>query len=188
MNITRFWSILPRLALALMLAVPLATTAAAPQETFATPEAAVDALMSALKADTDAAMLAIFGEEHKNLIVQSDRAATSATRAKILAAMQTLRVLKEPSPNRRVLLIGDEAWPVPIPIVRAGDRWRFATEEGEDELINRRIGGNERNAIYVLNAYIDAQRAYAARDRDGDGVLQYAQKLASTAEIGRAHV
>ena len=69
---------------------------------------------------------------------------------------------------------------MPIPIVRAGDRWRFATEEGADEIVNRRIGGNERNAIYVLRAYLDAQRAYAARDRDGDGVLQYAQKLAST--------
>jgi len=181
MNITRFWSLLPRLALALMLTVPLATAAAAPQETFATPEAAVDALMAALKADTDAAMLAIFGEEHKDLIVSSDRAATSATRAKIHAAMQTMRVLKEPGPDRRVLVIGSEAWPVPIPIVRAGDRWRFATEEGADEIVNRRIGGNERNAIYVLQAYLDAQLAYAARDRDGDGVLQYAQKLASTA-------
>ena len=94
--------------------------------------------------------------------------------------MQTLRVLREPSPDRRVLVIGDEAWPMPIPIVRVGDRWRFATEEGADEIVNRRIGGNERNAIYVLRAYIDAQRAYATRDRDGDDVLQYAQKLAST--------
>jgi hypothetical protein len=135
--------------------------------------------MAALKADTDSAMLAIFGEEHKHLIVQSDRAATSATRARILAAMQTLRVLQAPSPDRRVLVIGDEAWPLPIPIVRTGDRWRFATEEGEDEIVNRRVGGNERNAIYVLRAYIDAQRAYAARDRDGDGVLQYAQKVTS---------
>ena len=178
MNITRLGSWLSRLALALMVAVPLAA-AAAPQETFATPEAAVDALMAALKADSDSAMVAIFGEEHKDLVIHSDRAAASATRAKILAAMQTLRVLKEPSPDRRVLLIGDAAWPVPIPIVHTGERWRFATEEGEDEIINRRIGGNERNAIYVLQAYLDAQRAYAARDRDGDGVLQYAQKLAS---------
>ncbi len=179
MNIIRLWSFLRRLALALIVAVPLAA-AAAPQETFATPEAAVDALMAALKADSDPAMVAIFGEAHKDLIIRSDRAATSATRAKILAAMQTLRVLQEPSPNRRVLVIGDEAWPVPIPIVRTADRWRFATEEGADEIVNRRIGGNERNAIYVLRAYIDAQRAYAASDRDGDGVLQYAQKVAST--------
>jgi hypothetical protein len=179
MNISRLRSYLSRLALALMLAIPLAA-AAAPQATFATPEAAVDALMAALKADTDAAMLAIFGEEHKDLIVSSDRAATSATRAKILASMQTLRVLKEPRPDRRVLVIGAEAWPMPIPLVRVGDRWRFATEEGGDEIANRRIGGNERNAIYVLRAYVDAQRAYAARDRDDDGVLQYAQKVAST--------
>jgi hypothetical protein len=162
-----------------MLAVPLATAAAAPQETFPTPEAAVDALMAALKADTDSAMLAIFGEEHKDLIVSSDRAATSGTRAKIHAAMQTMRVLKEPGPDRRVLVIGSEAWPVPIPIVRTEGRWRFATEEGADEIVNRRVGGNERNAIYVLHAYLDAQRAYAARDRDGDGVLQYAQKITS---------
>jgi hypothetical protein len=179
MNITRLWSCLRGFALALLLAMPLAA-AAAPQETFATPEAAVDALMAALKADSDPAMIAIFGEEHKNLVLTSDRAAASATRAKILAAMQTLRVLQESGKDRRVLVIGDEAWPVPIPLVRVGERWRFATEEGEDEIVNRRIGGNERNAIYVLRAYIDAQRAYAARDRDGDGVLQYAQKLAST--------
>ena len=74
------WSFLRRLALALIVAVPLAAVAA-PQETFATPEAAVDALMAALKADSDAAMIAIFGDEHKDLIVQSDRAAASATRA-----------------------------------------------------------------------------------------------------------
>jgi hypothetical protein len=178
-NTLRPWSFLRRLVLALTLVVPLAGMAA-PQETFATPEAAVDALMVALKADSDSAMLAIFGEEHKALVVQSDRAAGSADPAKILEAMQTLRVLHEPSADRRVLLIGDEAWPVPIPIVRAGERWRFASEEGADEILNRRIGGNERNALYVLRAYIDAQRAYAARDRDGDGVLQYAQKLAST--------
>jgi hypothetical protein len=171
-------SFLRRLVLALTLAVPLVAVAAA-QETFATPEAAVDALMVALKADNDAALVAIFGEEHKALIIQPDRAEASANRARILAAMQTLRVLREPSPDRRVLLIGDEAWPVPIPIVRTGDRWRFASEEGVGEIVNRRIGGNERNAIYVLRAYIDAQRVYAARDRNGDGVLQYAQKLAS---------
>ncbi len=180
MSITRLCALsLRRLALALTLALPLAAVAA-PQETFATPEAAVDALMAALKADSDASMVAIFGEEHKDLVIQSDRAASSAYRAKVLAAMQTLRVLRDPSPDRRVLLIGDQAWPVPIPIVRKGDRWRFASEEGKDELVNRRIGGNEHNAIYVLRASIDAQRAYAALDRDGDGVLQYAQKIAST--------
>jgi hypothetical protein len=178
MNIIDFWHSMRRLALALILAAPLAA-AAAPQQTFATPEAAVDGLMAALKADSDPAMLAIMGEEHKDLILEADRPATSATRARVYAAMQTLRVLKESGPDRRVLLIGADAWPLPIPIVRVGDRWRFATEEGREELANRRIGGNERNAIYVLRAYVDAQREFAARDRDGDGVLQYAQKVRS---------
>jgi hypothetical protein len=179
MNVARLCTLFRRTGLVLLFAIPVAS-AAAPQQTFATPEAAVDALVAALKADDDAAMIAIFGEEHRNLVTSSDRAATSATRAKILAAMQTYRVLDEPSKDRRVLVIGDRAWPMPIPIVRTGDRWRFATEEGEDEIINRRIGGNEHNAIVVLRAYLDAQREYAAHDRDDDNVLQYAQKLGST--------
>jgi len=168
-----------RFALALIVAVPLAA-AAASQQTFATPEAAVDALAAALKSDSDEAMLALFGDEYRDLILQPDRAATSANRAQALAGMQTLRVLKAPTADRRVLIIGEEAWPVPIPIVRIGERWRFASEEGAEEIVNRRIGGNERNAIEVLRAYVDAQRSYASRDRDGDGVLQYAQKVAST--------
>ncbi len=178
MNIVPLWTVLRRLVLALTLALPLG--AAAAQQTFATPDAAVEALMAALKADSDASMLEIFGDEYRHLVVPDDRAAASATRAKIYASMQTLRVLRDVGPDSRVLLIGAEAWPMPIPIVRSGDRWRFASELGEDELINRRIGANELNAIYVLRAFVDAQRAYAAVDRDGDGVRQYAQKLAST--------
>jgi hypothetical protein len=179
MYFIRLWALLRRLMLALTLALPLAATAA-PQQTFATPEAAVDALMAALKADSDDSMLAIFGDEYKHLIIQDDRAAASANRAKVYASMQTLRVLRESGPDQRLLLIGDEAWPMPIPIVRSGDRWRFASELGEDELINRRVGANERNAIYVLRAFVDAQLAYAAVDRDGDGVRQYARRLAGT--------
>lgn len=170
---------LRRLALALALAGPVIASAA-PQQTFASPEAAVDALMAAFKADSDAELLAIFGDEYKDLVVHSDRAADSANRARIYASMQTLRVLRESGPDRRILLIGAEAWPVPIPLVRMGERWRFASEEGADEILNRQIGANELAAIQVLRAFVDAQRAYASRDRDGDGVLQYARKLAST--------
>ncbi len=179
MKINHLWSLVSRVVLMLAVAAPLAA-AATPPQTFATPDEAVDALAAGLKADSDAQLLAIFGDEHKDAIVDPDRAAASANRARVFAAMQTLRVLKEPSPDRRVLVIGDQAWPFPIPLVKTGDRWRFATEQGIEELINRRIGGNERNAIYVLRAYVDAQRAFASKDRDGDGVLQYAQKLASS--------
>ncbi|MBK7082229.1 MAG: DUF2950 domain-containing protein [Betaproteobacteria bacterium] len=181
MNRNTLWSLLTRAVLALLLAIPLAAMAIPPQS-FATPEAAVDAFVSALKAENaEAPLLALFGDEHKDAIVDPDPAVRSANRARLLAALQTFRVLREPSADRRVLVVGDQAWPFPIPLVRAGDRWHFATDEGIEELINRRVGGNERNAIHVLRAYIDAQRVYAARDRDGDGVLQYAQSVMSSA-------
>jgi hypothetical protein len=89
-------------------------------------------------------------------------------------------MLEETSQDRRVLRIGDEAWPMPIPLVHEQGAWRFATEEGEQEVLDRRIGANEREAIKVMRAYVDAQREYATRDRVGDGVLQYARKLGST--------
>jgi hypothetical protein len=169
---------LRRVALVLLLALPL-TASAAGQKTFATPEAAADALVAALKADDDAAILALFGAQYKDVLITPDHAANSATRAKMVAAMQTFRVLEEAGNDRVVLLIGEQAWPLPIPLVREEGAWRFATEQGIDEIVNRRIGANERNAIAVLRAYLDAQKEYAARDRNGDGVLQYAQKLAS---------
>ena len=169
-----------RLALALVLALPLAA-AAADQKTFATPEAAVDALVGALKANDEAELLAIFGDKHRNLVDTGDRAHDAAVRAQAAANLAAFRVLDERGNDRRVLLMGAQAWPLPIPLVRVGSAWRFATEEGIDEILNRRIGGNERSAIHVLRAYLDAQGAYASRDRDGDGVRQYAQKLASAA-------
>ena len=181
MNPTRTMNLVRRVAAAiLLLSLPLMSIAAE-QKSFATPEAAVDALMAALKADDDAAIVSIFGDAHKDLVVTPDKAANSANRAKIAGAMQTLRVLSDAGQDRRVVLIGDQAWPLPIPLVREKNgAWRFATEQGADEVINRRIGGNERNAIAVLRAYVDAQKQYASRDRNGDGVLQYAQKLGSS--------
>ena len=179
MNLIANLKLIRRLAFIAFCSMPMLATGAE-QKTFATPDEAVDALLAALKADDDAALVAIFGDTHKALVVTPDRAASSANRAKAVAAMQTYRLLEEQGKDRRVLLIGDQAWPLPIPLVRAGERWRFATEEGEDELINRRIGANERSAIRVLRAYLDAQKDYAGRDRNGDGVLQYAQRLGST--------
>jgi hypothetical protein len=163
----------------LFIALPIAASAAE-QKTFASPDEAVDALLAALKADDDAALVAIFGDKHKSLVVTPDRAANSAGRAKAAAALQTYRLLEEKGNDRRILLIGDQAWPFPIPLLKTGERWHFATEEGEEELINRRIGANERNAIFVLRAYLDAQKEYASKDRNGDGVLQYAQRVGST--------
>jgi hypothetical protein len=166
-------------ALPILLALPLAS-AAADQQTFATPEAAVDALLAALKANDEAALLSIFGDKHRNLVDTGDRARDAAARAEAAADLEAFHTLEDRGNDRRVLLMGVQAWPLPIPLVREGGGWRFATEEGVEELLNRRVGANERNAIHVLRAYLDAQRQYASRDRNGDGVLQYAQTLAST--------
>ena len=170
---------LRRFALALLLALPLAASAA-DQKTFATPEAAVDALIAALKADDDAALVALVGEKHRNLIGTGDRAHDTQVRADAVAQLNAYRFLSERGPDRRVLLVGTQAWPLPIPLVRQAGVWRFAAEEGAEEIINRRVGANERNAMVVLRAYLDAQREFASRDRNGDGVLEYARRIAST--------
>jgi hypothetical protein len=180
MALIKMLTSLHRMALVLLVALPL-TASAAGQRTFATPDAAVDALVAALKADDDAAILALFGTQYKDDLITPDHAANSVLRAKIVAAMQTYHLLDDVGNDRRVLLIGEQAWPLPIPLVRDEQgAWRFATEQGIEEVVNRRVGANERNAIGVLRAYLGAQKEYASRDRNGDGVLQYAQKLGST--------
>ena len=178
MNSIGIGNVVSRLALLLLLVIPLSSGAAL-QRTFATPEAAVEALAAALKANDEAALTALFGDKHKGVVGTGDAAADAADRAKVAAQLATYSVLDERGNDRRVLLVGVQAWPLPIPLVREGSTWRFATEEGVLEMLNRRIGGNERNAIFVLRAYLDAQREYASRDRDGDGVRQFAQKLIS---------
>jgi Protein of unknown function (DUF2950) len=167
------------MALALLLTMPVPSVAA-DQKTFATPEAAADALQAALKANNEPALITLFGEKHRSLIGTGDPAWDAGVRASRAAQMEEYRLLSERGADRRVLLIGTQVWPFPIPLVREAGAWRFATEQGAEELINRRIGANERNAMRVLRAYLDAQRQYAARDRNGDGVLQYARKIAST--------
>ena len=108
------------LMLAMLYTLPLAAAADA-QKTFATPEAAADALQAALKADDDAAMIALFGTQYKDMIMSPDHAQNSVIRAKLAAAMQTYRKLDEVNPDRRLLVIGDQAWPMPIPLVKG---WR----------------------------------------------------------------
>jgi hypothetical protein len=166
-----------RMVAALALALPLASLA---QQTFPTPEAAADALAAALKANDEAGLVNLVGPKHRALVVAGDSAYDAARRAEAAAALASWRSLDARGENRRILRMGAQAYPFAIPIVREGSSWRFAAEQGAEELLNRRIGANERNAIQVLRAYVDAQRQYAAEDRDGDGVVQYARRLGSS--------
>ena len=88
--------------------------------------------------------------------------------------------LQEQGDNARVLIMGKKAWPFPIPIVHENKRWHFDTAAGKEEMLNRRIGENELDAIETLRAYVDAQQEYASEDRYDDEVLEYAQKIGSS--------
>jgi DUF2950 family protein len=167
-------------ALAAFLSVLPLAASAADQQTFATPEAAVAALSAALKANDERALIAIVGEKYKALVTTGDAAADAARRAEAYALLSRYMVLDDSGRDRRLLLIGEQAWPLPIPLVRERGAWRFASEQGIEEMLNRRVGANERQAIGVLRAYVDAQREYASSDRNGDGVLEYARKLNSS--------
>ena len=95
-------------------------------------------------------------------------------------AAQKALTLRKDTEDRVVLVIGPDAWPFPIPLVRSGSEWRFQTAEGLDEIVNRRIGANELSTIAVCRDYLAAQRQYAGKIRDGSGVRKFAQRLVSS--------
>jgi hypothetical protein len=84
------------------------------------------------------------------------------------------------NPGRAVVIVGEDDWPLPVPLYRKDGRWSFDAAKGRTEILARRIGRNEIGAIEVCRGYVEAQMAYAAHDRNGDGMLQYAQKIVST--------
>jgi hypothetical protein len=101
-------------------------------------------------------------------------------RAAFIKAYSEANRLAVEGGSKATLVIGENAWPFPIPLVNSGDGWRFDARQGEHEILNRRIGRNELAAIQVCLAIVDAEREYAAEDVDGNGVLEYAPRFAST--------
>ena len=165
-------------AMCLLGSMPAQSQPAA-QRVFDSPDAAADALIAAAKTDDQAALVAIFGAKHRDRIGTVDKARDRELRARF-ARMAEEYGLLHPEPDGSVsLVVGYEAWPFPIPLVKEGSGWRFDTEAGIEEVINRRIGENELAAIETLRAYVDAQRQYAAKPRDGTKVRQFAQKVRS---------
>jgi hypothetical protein len=150
------------------------------QKSFASPEEAVNTLVAAVKANNKKEMLSILGPEGKELISSGDEVADKAGYEKFLKAYDEMNKLEKASANKMVLHIGKDDWSLPIPIVEKGNTWVFDTKAGKEEILNRRIGRNELNVIEVLHAYVDAQCEYASKAHNGDGVLQFAQKIIST--------
>ena len=168
-------------ALALFVVVMFQGTALAAQpkqKTFETPEAAVEALVKALRDDNEKELLAIFGPGSETLISSGDKVDDREREEEFVRLYGEQNRLETAGDKKLIVHVGKNDWPFPIPIVKVGESWRFDTKQGKEEILNRRIGENELDTIQTCLAIVDAQREYATMDRDGDGLLEYAQKFA----------
>ncbi|HEV7733567.1 MAG TPA: DUF2950 family protein [Candidatus Binatia bacterium] len=148
----------------------------APERHFANPKAAVEALLGACRTDDETALIAIFGSEAKPLVsMNGDDANRERCRRLVAAAAQSTRLDPRGSDTLQ-LVVGTDDWPFPIPLVRDGSSWHFDTQRGLEEVVRRRIGADELEAIRVCRAYVRAQEEYARRVGRGS----YAERLVST--------
>ena len=149
---------------------------------FAAPKEAADALIQAASDFNVPVLLEILGPDGKDLVASGDQV-LDKNRAVAFAAKarEKLQLIKDPkNPDRVTLTVGDQDWPLPMPIIMQNGKWYYDSKAGLDELLRRRIGENELDAITVLRGYDDAQLDYASEIHDNSGVNQYAQKIIST--------
>jgi Protein of unknown function (DUF2950) len=146
------------------------------QKHFESAQQAIDALVSAARAGDKTAIIEILGPDGEDIVSSGDEVADRATRDKFIAAYDAKHSLTEEN-GETIVVIGDDDWPFPIPIVQKDKAWEFATAEGIDEILRRRIGRDELAAIKVAHAYVDAQKDYAALDPNGP---VYAQRIVSS--------
>jgi hypothetical protein len=158
--------------------VVLAAETSGPR-TFDSPQQALAALAAAVSGRDLDALRAIFGPDVQEL-VNPDRVQATNEFAAFAEAMEQSRRLVSKTTNSFVVEVGENSYPFAVPIVQKDRRWLVDAEAGKEEMIDRRIGRNELGALLVIRAYVEAQREYASRDRDGDEVLEYAQKLISS--------
>ncbi len=152
------------------------------QRTFATPEEAVQATVDAAARDDREALLLIFGPGGKDIVESGNAAEDKDLRAEFArSAREKLQFDKDPlRPDKVSFTVGDREWPFPVPVVLRNGKWQLDSASGRLEILARRIGRNELNAMEVCRGYAEAQFEYASEARDGDHVLKYARKVAST--------
>src|SRR6266487_834401 len=159
------------------------TSAAQPQQKqFDTPKQAADALIEVAGNFDITTAKEILGPDSDDIVTSEDpvmdknRAQAFAAKAKEKSSTQ----IDKGDPNRAILLVGNDDFPLPIPIVKRKGKWSFDTKVGREEILNRRIGANELNAIQVCLGFVEAQKEYAAEKHDDSKVNQYAQRIIST--------
>jgi hypothetical protein len=149
---------------------------------FPSPNAAAQALVNAAKTNNVKVLIEILGPSSKDIVLTRDPVADARVRREFAArAAQKMRLVQYPGrQNERILLAGSDGWPLPIPIVRLNGKWYFDTARGREEVLNRRIGSNELDAIEVARGYVEAQDDHGDRHRTSDGLPVYAQRVFST--------
>jgi Protein of unknown function (DUF2950) len=165
--------------LALLASFATAAGQTTTQRTFAAPEDAVKALADTVKTGDLDALLAIFGPEGRELAASSDPATARMNRQVIAVAFREQWHLEDVTPSQKTLVIGNEAWPFPVPLVKEGDGWRFDARAGKEEVLARRIGRNELQAIATCRAYVSGQQRYAQQGHDGKPAGVHATKFQS---------
>ena len=153
--------------------------AAVKQRTFATPEEASAALASAVRAKSVDDLLAVVGPGASSWLLSGDLVADTNDWKKFLAGYDEKNSLRKDG-DKAVLEVGADDWPFPAPIVKRAGKWAFDGAAGREEILNRRVGRNELDAIQTLLAIVDAQREYAAKDADGNGYADYARRFRSS--------
>lgn len=152
------------------------------QKQFDTPQQAAESLVQAAASFQVAALKEILGPDSEDIVASEDpvmdkeRTVAFAAKAKEKQAIE----IDPENPNQAILSVGEDAFPLPIPIVKKDGKWSFDTEAGREEILNRRIGTNELDAITICRGYVEAQHEYAADKHDGAIVNQYAQRIIST--------
>jgi hypothetical protein len=149
------------------------------QQTFASPEDAAKALITVAKRGTLDDLMKLLGPEAQPLIDASDPQIARQHRQVFVAAAAEGWRLDDNGPDGKILIVGHESWPFPVPLVKAANRWRFDTAPGVEEVLARRIGRNELAAIRACRTYVLAQRLYASRGHDGKPAGLYATALRS---------
>ncbi len=183
-RITSGWLALWVLSVSLVLGLCTARATLAQQagqKTFTSAAEAADALDAAVRNHDEAAMLAILGPSGQDLISSGDPVADKNKQDSFAAQYQASHQFAAAGDGRTYLYIGTENWPNPIPLRQNGSQWYFDTDYGKQEILYRRIGANELDAIKVCGAIADAQRDYYSTLHDGASVHQYAQRFRSTA-------
>jgi hypothetical protein len=151
-------------------------------KSFATAEAAANALVDAAEKFDEAALTEILGPDSYDIIHTGepahDREVAQAFAEKARAKLNVVK--QQRNPHRAIVEIGEDEWPFAVPIVKVGSSWSFDAKAGRQELLYRRVGGNELDAIAICRGYVDAQHEYALTKRGTSGVNQYAQRIIST--------